>query len=172
MAKGINIVMSKYTQQYELVHKEERKDYAAEYYKAHKAEVKKYQQKRGWSHRRTYVRQYRKQRYYTDPNYKLEVILRNRFLDVLKTKGVGKQVRSLSLLGCSIQELREHIESKWQPGMTWTNHGYGQGKWHIDHVIPCSAFDLSYLTEQRKCFHYTNLQPLWQRDNLSKGDKV
>jgi len=54
--------------------------------------------------------------------------------------------------------------------MSWDNHGF-KG-WHIDHIIPCSAFDLTKVEEQKKCFHYTNLQPLWAKDNLSKGDKL
>ena len=61
--------------------------------------------------------------------------------------------------------------------MTWDNHGngwYGNGmnQWHIDHIIPCASFDLSKEEEQYRCFHYTNLQPLWAYDNLSKGNKI
>jgi hypothetical protein len=53
--------------------------------------------------------------------------------------------------------------------MTWENHGrYG---WHIDHIRPCASFDLADPEQQRKCFHYTNLQPLWASENMRKGDK-
>jgi len=52
--------------------------------------------------------------------------------------------------------------------MSWNNHG----EWHIDHIKPCTSFDLSKLSEQKKCFHYKNLQPLWAKDNLSKGAKI
>ena len=55
--------------------------------------------------------------------------------------------------------------------MSWDNHGFGDDKWHIDHIIPCSNFDLTKKEEQKKCFNYKNLQPLWQKDNLSKGNK-
>ena len=76
----------------------------------------------------------------------------------------------IKMLGCSFEFLRNYIESKFLEGMTWENHGYYG--WHIDHIIPCSSFDLSIKENQFKCFHYTNLQPLWAFENLSKGDKV
>jgi len=62
------------------------------------------------------------------------------------------------------------------PGMTWDNHGTGKNgkgmkEWHIDHIIPCCKFNLSKDEEQRKCFHYSNLQPLWASDNMKKGGK-
>ena len=56
--------------------------------------------------------------------------------------------------------------------MNWSNYGHGIGKWVIDHIIPCAAFDLSNQIEQYKCFHYTNLQPLWFYENAEKSDKL
>ena len=69
------------------------------------------------------------------------------------------------LIGCEVDYLMYYIQSKFTKGMNWNNYG----KWHIDHIKPCCSFDLSKASEQRKCFHYTNLQPLWAKDNLSKG---
>ena len=60
-----------------------------------------------------------------------------------------------------------YLAAKFQEGMSWDNHG----EWHIDHIKPCCKFNLLDDEEQRKCFHYTNLQPLWSKDNLSKGGK-
>jgi len=61
------------------------------------------------------------------------------------------------------------LETKFLEGMDWDNYGiYG---WHIDHIKPCSLFNLENIEEQKKCFHYTNLQPLWAIDNLKKGNK-
>lgn len=76
-----------------------------------------------------------------------------------------KAARSVELLGCSINELMKHIETKWQFGMSWDNYG----KWHLDHIRPCASFDLLDPQQQRDCFHYTNLQPLWALDNQRKG---
>ena len=61
------------------------------------------------------------------------------------------------------------MESLFEPGMTWKNHGLGWDKWHIDHKKPCREFDLRILKEQLECCYYKNLQPLWQKDNFDKG---
>jgi hypothetical protein len=76
----------------------------------------------------------------------------------------------LNLLGCPVEQFKSHLEKLWQSNMTWENHGIDG--WHIDHIIPCASFDLSKIEEQKKCFHYTNLQPLWGRENQSKGKKI
>jgi hypothetical protein len=92
--------------------------------------------------------------------------LRNRILKVLK--GRNKSKSTLKLLGCTIEFLKNHLESKFTKGMSFSNYG----KWHIDHIRPCASFDLSKSSEQHKCFHYTNLQPLWAKDNREKRDKI
>nr|QBK91973.1 MAG: hypothetical protein LCPAC304_03160 [Pithovirus LCPAC304] len=79
----------------------------------------------------------------------------------LKTK------RTMEYVGCDVETLREHLKKQFLPGMTWEN----QGKWHIDHRKPCAVFDLNNEEERHRCFHYTNLQPLWGPDNLSKSDQ-
>jgi len=71
----------------------------------------------------------------------------------------------MKLVGCSIDFLKQHLENKFKPGMSWKNYG----KWHIDHIRPCASFDLRKPAEQKKCFHYSNLQPLWAKENLVKG---
>lgn len=101
-----------------------------------------------------------------NPSLKLAAYMRSRIYGALK-----KQIKSASteqLLGCSIEELWNYLESKFQPGMTRENYG----QWHIDHIKPCASFDLLNYDQQKKCFHYTNLQPLWAKDNLSKGAKI
>ena len=72
----------------------------------------------------------------------------------------------MEYVGCDAETLRKHLESQFLPLMTWEN----QGEWHIDHRKPCASFDLSIESERHKCFHYTNLQPLWGPDNMSKND--
>ncbi len=64
--------------------------------------------------------------------------------------------------------MKKYLEGKFTEGMTWENHG----TWHIDHRRPICSFNLLDEEEQKKCFHYTNLQPLWATDNLSKGGRV
>ncbi len=61
---------------------------------------------------------------------------------------------------CSVPELKQHLESHWQPGMSWSNYGYGSDKWNIDHIIPCSFFNILDPVEQYMCFNYTNEQVL------------
>jgi hypothetical protein len=68
-----------------------------------------------------------------------------------------------------MEKLFAHLEAQFRDGMSWDN--YGRYGWHIDHIIPCSSFDLTDTDQQRKCFHYTNLQPLWAHENLSKGPR-
>jgi hypothetical protein len=102
----------------------------------------------------------------TDPNFKLKQQLSHRIYLALKNKVKSK--RTKDLLGCNIEQLWIHLEKSFKPGMTKENYG----KWHVDHIIPCSSFDLTKSEEQAQCFHYTNLQPLWASENLAKGSKI
>lgn len=113
--------------------------------------------------RQRVIRHY--ERLKNDLDYKIRNNLRSRVL--LALKGGKKSKPTLKLLGCTVAELWQHLESKFQPGMTKENHG----SWHIDHIKPCASFDLTKPEEQEKCFHYTNLQPLWAKENMSKGAK-
>ena len=102
-------------------------------------------------------------KYHSDPTFKTTVLLRRRINNVLK--GNYKSAPTLELLGCTAEHARCHIESQMTEGMTWDNI-------HIDHIQPCASFDLEDPNEQRKCFHYTNLQPLLAEDNLRKSDSI
>jgi hypothetical protein len=103
-----------------------------------------------------------------DLSYRIVRILRGRVFMAIKNKG-KRCSRTRQLIGCTIPFLIKYIEERFTDGMTWDNQGL-RG-WHIDHIKPCSKFDLTKPEEQKKCFHYTNLQPLWWRDNLIKSDK-
>ena len=112
---------------------------------------------------------YRRERYKNDPNFKIMGLLRSRLRKVLK--GNLKAATTMELVGCTVAELWLHIEGLFEPGMTRENNGNGEGFWHLDHKIPCCSFDFSDPEQQKICFHYTNLQPLWCKDNLAKGAK-
>ena len=77
----------------------------------------------------------------------------------------GNRASFVERFGCSLQQLREHLEGQFGPGMTWKNYG----EWHVDHKRACKHFDLLDPIQRRECFHFTNLQPLWGPDNLAKG---
>ena len=100
---------------------------------------------------------------------KPEFIIRNRLHTRLHgaIHGKIKAAKTMELLGCSTAEFKAHIQSLFQPGMTWEN----MGSWHIDHIRPVCSFDLTDSEQQRCCFHYSNLQPLWAADNLKKWKK-
>ena len=106
----------------------------------------------------------------TDLNFKLKNNIRNRIN--LCIKRGSKTSTTVELLGCTICELRHHLEKQFKEGMTWNNHGFGKDKWHIDHIIPCANFDLTDPIQQQTCFNYTNLQPLWQHENIIKSNKT
>jgi hypothetical protein len=115
-----------------------------------------------------YKRKYGREKYKNDINERVRLNLRSRVKKALKSDDAKKNNKLYDLLGCSILELKRHLESLFIEGMSWDNYG----KWHIDHIIPCASFDLTIIDNQKKCFHYTNLQPLWAFDNLSKGCKI
>lgn len=112
----------------------------------------------------------------TDPAQKrLRKALRRRLekaIAKLKGRNWGSLTkRARELLGCTLPELQAHLEARFQPGMTWDNHGYGPTQWNVDHIKPVASFDLSDEGQARECFHFTNLQPLWHLDNMKKRNK-
>lgn len=106
----------------------------------------------------------------TDVEFALSCKLRNRVHRAIKKQSAIKSGKTIELLGCSIEYVRKHLEAQFSPGMTWDNHTFHG--WHIDHIKPCASFDLTDPEQQKACFHYTNLQPLWAEDNMGKGAKV
>jgi hypothetical protein len=103
----------------------------------------------------------------TNPTYRILNALRCRLYQKVTVKKISKSNCTKALVGCSLLELKKYLESLFLEGMTWENYG----EWHIDHIKPCAAFDLSDPKQQKECFHYTNLQPLWAIDNIKKSDK-
>lgn len=133
--------------------------YAKKHLQEHTISCKKYSQSHK-KERRVYFKKYRQ-----ILHNKLTNNLRKRVWDALKNN--IKSTNTLKLLGCSVEFLKQYLEKQFKQGMSWNNYG----KWHIDHIKPCAKFDLSKSKEQRECFHYTNLQPLWAKENCSKNDR-
>ena len=100
-----------------------------------------------------------------DPHGHIKHLISTRIHHALINERRLKSKSTLELLGCTIKEARVYIENQFSDRMSWEN----AGDWHIDHRRPCASFDLTLESEQKKCFHYTNLQPLWGYENLSKG---
>ena len=117
--------------------------------------------------RRAYFAEYTRNKRATNPNYRIAVTLRTRLRYALN--GTLKADTTEALLGCTYEEACAHIEAQFTEGMSWDKMGlHGI---HIDHIRPCASFDLTDPEQQRECFHYTNLQPLWAEDNLRKSDR-
>lgn len=107
-----------------------------------------------------------KQMYKNDIIYKLKKNIRTSLNQHLKSsKQYNKFKSSIILLGCKLEEYKQHLESQFKPEMDWFNHG---SVWEIDYIKPCFSFDLTKAEEQEKCFHYTNLQPLFKTTLIAK----
>jgi len=103
-----------------------------------------------------------------DTQYRMKMALHVRLYDAVKRQKGVKSSKTLELLGCTVDQLQTFIGAEFTEGMTWENYG----EWHIDHIRPCASFNLENPEEQKKCFHWTNLQPLWAADNLAKSDRL
>ena len=118
----------------------------------------------------------RSRQYRSIPHNQIANALRCRLRKVLLQANSKKADRTFRLIGCSSRELAKHLESQFQPGMNWENYGNPNGDhtncWHIDHIVPCSAFDLTDAAQQQTCFHYSNLQPLWGKENMAKSNRL
>lgn len=145
--------------------KESRKKYRDENKNKIKQYLKEYAKKN-----KKKINERKRKREKTNNMVRLRKVLRHRIYDSIKNNYSIKAYKTQELLGCTVEEAKEHIEKQFKEGMSWEN--YGHKTWHIDHIIPCASFDLSDPEQQKKCFHYTNLQPLWAKDNMSKGAKI
>jgi len=155
-------------------YKKQISDQGKAYYKANRKEliekVKKYknlnkekiakQHSKWLKANKKKLAEYRKQ-----PHIQIRINVRVRTREALKGR---KRASTEKMLGCTWEELRKHLERLFTKGMSFDNYGL----WHIDHILPCASFDLTDPEQQRICFHYSNLQPLWAADNLSKGAKL
>lgn len=138
------------------------------YYNKNKEKIK--QKAKEWSYNnKGYWKKYVKNKRHNDFNYHLKSLLRNRIKEALKLKNSKKAYNTIKLLSCSIPEFRKHLESLFTPEMNWNNYG---SYWEIDHILPCSAFQLQHSEEQEICFAWWNMQPLEKMENKIKSNNI
>lgn len=147
------------------LNKETKKNYNKKYYELNSSEIKA-KKVNYRKENRNKINTYNYQ-YYKNIENRLRKNLRSRLSCAIKNN--QKSGSAISDLGCSIEEFKKHVESKFLPEMAWNNWSYNG--WHIDHIKPLASFDLTKEEELKKACHYSNLQPLWQPDNFKKGAK-
>jgi len=155
---------------------QENKEYIKQYRKENKERIKQYYQenkerineynKQYQQENKEHNKQYLQERRKTDPLFKMAGNLRSRTYKAFKRNGYRKNTKTQQLLGVSWEVCKAHIGNQFTKGMNWDNYG----EWHIDHVIPLASANTE--KELTKLCHYSNLQPLWAEDNLSKGSKI
>ena len=148
---------------YQRKYQQNNKDKIAAYQRKYQHEYKRQNKEKFAAYQREYIRQRRR----LDPEFNLLCRLRNRMYKAVKAAGLdNKYASSSELLGISPQGLKEWLEAQFTEGMTWEN----RSDWHVDHRVPCDAFDLTVDQNQRICFWYKNLQPMWAKDNIQKSN--
>lgn len=156
--------IKEYQNQYRPQNKEKIKKQQQEYRKANLEKLKKYS-KTYFINNKEKIYNYLKNYLKCNNNAKIRRNLRSRVSGVIKSKGAKKSASTIELIGCSIEFFVEYIEQKFTTNMSWNN--YGKYGWHLDHIKPCSSFNLQDEEEQKKCFHYTNYQPLWATTEIA-----
>jgi hypothetical protein len=158
--------MKKYQQKNQIHLKKYMKKYMLKYRLKNKLKISKYN-KQYKQLNKPILAKNQKDRELKDIAFKISNRLRHRIYSSLKSKNAKKNFKFKEYIGCSTADLISYLESKFVGGMTKENYG----KWHIDHIIPCTKFNLTDPGQQKECFHYTNLQPLWAEENFKKGIK-
>lgn len=147
----------------------ENPDYMKEWRKDNLEHCQSYAEEYRKNNPEVFERARRKQLKRTDPNYKIARNIRSRVHQALKRQRKSTRESVLKHLGCTISELKQHLENQFQSGMTWDN--YSHTGWHVDHIKPLSLFDLGDEEQLKEACHYSNLQPLWAEDNIRKSNK-
>ena len=112
------------------------------------------------------INKHHKERRLSDPFYKMMCNIRTRTSNAFRDKGYSKNTKTQEMLGIDWEIAKKHIERLFTKGMNWDNYG----EWHIDHIIPLASANTTEILKE--LCHYTNLQPLWAIDNLSKSDSI
>ncbi len=158
-------IISQYHKKRYLLIKDEVSVASKSYYEKNKEEVRSRHKKYRENNKESINEYYRRKRL-NDPMYRVICSMRTRVNRFCRQVGINKANRTIDLIGCSIEEFKFHIEFRFVGDMSWDNYG----KWHIDHITPLSTASNS--KDLMTLNHYTNLQPLWAFDNISKGNRV
>lgn len=169
-------IINKRKNQYYKNNKQKYKEYYKEYYQENKEKIKtrikqnkeKDREKTLEQNRKSYKKRYKE--YIKNPSFRINQSIKSGIIISLKNTKKRKNGKHWEdLVGYTIEDLMNHLENQFQEGMSWENYG----EWHIDHIIPKSWFIFeSYEDEDfKKCWALENLQPLWAKDNISKGNR-
>jgi hypothetical protein len=143
------------------------KEYISSYnkqYNINNFEKKKQSIDKWWKNNPNYQKEWKSKKYNSDIEYRIKDNLRSRFYNAITNQFKIQSI--IDLLDCSVNELKHYLESLFKPEMTWDNHGE---IWEIDHIIPCSKFNLTEEKQQKECFNYTNLQPLFKTTKIAES---
>ncbi len=151
--------------------KKRRKIYDARYSRSvnGKKRDKKYRESSNGKEKRRLQKKRHREKYKNNLEWKMRQYMSSRAWEIFNKVKRTKNISTVHMFGCDILQLRHHIEKQLKVYMTVNNHG--KHGWHLDHRIPCKAFDLSKPLHQRVCFWYKNLQPMWAKDNIQKNAK-
>ena len=167
-----------YSRQYDVDNMDRRRQYASEHREQALARQNKYRAKymnrikASYRRRRIQINaraeEIRKNKMREDAQFRIKRLTKNRISQALRWD--YQSGTAIDALGCSIVNFKRHITSKFKRGMCWKNRGHSG--WHIDHIIPLSAFDLTNRKQFKAAFNYKNTQPLWAKENARKGAKI
>ena len=158
-----------YNKAYYVKNKENIIKQTRQYYKDNKETINKRNKEYSKNHYDSNPERYKKymtERYRKNSQTKLSLLLRVRINNALKNQQIFKSNRTNKLIDCSFIFLKQYLESYFKPEMNWDNHGI---LWEIDHIKPCNSFDLTDIEQQKQCFHYTNLQPLFKTTEIAES---
>jgi len=144
----------------------------SDYYKKYREEHKEYFNEYCHNHYHTKKELYRvweRNRLQTDSSFRIKKSIIALLYFHLKKNNEYKNKHTIEYLGCSIDEYRKYLELKFTPEMSWDNYGE---YWEIDHIKPIDSFNINNPEELTKCFHYTNTQPLYWKENREKSNKI
>lgn len=151
--------------------KKRRKEYEKTYNGSDRGKnrYKKYRESTHGKEKRRIQKRRHREKYKNNLEWKIRQYMSSRAWEIYNKVKRTKNMSTVRMFGCNILQLRHHIEKQFKVYMNINNHG--KGGWHLDHRVPCKAFDLSNPLHQRVCFWYKNLQPMWGSENIKKNDK-